>query len=451
MVLKINDIIEYKLSKSKTILIIVKTLNLETNTGTGNKLLTHDEVFNGNINIKTRQDKKQKLHPIELFEVEQQTYIFNFNEVKELKEDIYYCVSFYDKLTGGILMKHNQTSLNSFPVSVKHREKQFRTIFELIQLNDLIGSNRNIIYLCGPSGSGKSLTIHNVLKSKEIQNLCSLSINLDKFKNIKDIYIELYNKFVFHYNNYLVILDHIEAKNELKKFNPKGIVVFDNIINIKEFNNVVFELLDTNLIFFGISTITILGGILFPPYSVNQIKDIIKEKFKNNSFEDEAFQYVAEKTFNFFNGDIRQSFNICNDAISLCEIWCTGTVTYDDVIKVINKFIENPIIRILKCLTPLEKLIIYYIKKFQFTLNEQLIDDTLFYKVIHIASFVKRILPEDIGQRNTCILNAIDTLLLRDIIFRNNSDVLELKISESDINSAFENDNDYLTFILRNS
>ena len=107
----------------------------------------------------------------------------------------------------------------------------------------------------------------------------------------------------------------------------------------------------------NVSTVFIPQEIIFPLYTVSEIKDILKDRVRAGFFpkvlSDDLLEEIA--MFTFENGDLRSGISILRRCGNLAEADASREITYEHFEKAIENLISNNIVETIHSLNDLER------------------------------------------------------------------------------------------------
>lgn len=232
------------------------------------------------------------------------------------------------------------------------REEEYDRIVGLVK--GALESRKTVtLYVSGPAGTGKTLTVNTVLQDLELKHTFKMiSINCMSFETLDNFYQQVST----HYSsspkkqrrnaNSEQYYDLNKIKDSISQHNEMTVMLLDEVDQLKSKNNEVLRnifqlpaLTKNKLILIGISnaldfTVKMVWlkeveksefhELRFMPYSKDQIAKIIDFRLrKNNGAENtlidkSAVEYCARKIASC-SGDIRKALDVCRRAVELVE------------------------------------------------------------------------------------------------------------------------------------
>lgn len=232
------------------------------------------------------------------------------------------------------------------------RDDEYNKIYNMVQ--EALENQKSLaVYVSGPAGTGKTLTVSTVIQNLESKHHFKLiNMNCMSFETLANFYEQVSSHYGSspkkHRKNSIS-----EQQNELTKIkdaiyqhNEMTVMVLDEVDQLKSKNNQVLRnifmlpaLTNNKLVLIGISNALDFTAkmlwikeldksnfceLRFMPYSKEQIVQIIDHRLKSTKNEENtlidkfALEYCARKIASC-SGDIRKALDVCRRAIELVE------------------------------------------------------------------------------------------------------------------------------------
>ncbi|KAI2804411.1 AAA ATPase [Blomia tropicalis] len=253
-------------------------------------------------------------------------------------------------------MKAKKVLTTSASASLVGRDDEFIKIFDLVR-NSLEDRRSLAMYVSGPAGTGKTLTVNTVLQRlNEKLSFKLIQINCMSFETLANFYEIISTQFTGsspkkarrNFDSNVNNDPMTKIKDSISQHKQMTILVLDEVDQLKSKNNEVLRnifklpsIIPNNLILIGISNALDFTAkmvwlkeldksnfheLRFMPYNKEQIIKIIENRLQNSE-EDEnstsvidklALDYCARKIASC-SGDIRKALDVCRRAIELVE------------------------------------------------------------------------------------------------------------------------------------
>ncbi|XP_028404499.1 origin recognition complex subunit 1-like [Dendronephthya gigantea] len=279
--------------------------------------------------------------------------------------------------------------VSAVPSSLPCREQQFEDICSFVE-GKLSDDTGGCMYISGVPGTGKTATVHEVMRSLEemrsneqVEDFKFYEINGMKVTQPNQVYVMFY-KFLTAEK---VTADHASSLLD-KYFNNSAkrkehiILLVDELDQLwTRKQDVMYHLFDwptrrrSKLIVIAIAnTMDLpermminrvssrlgLTRMTFQPYTYSQLQEIVTSRIRElDAFEQEAAQLVARKVA-ALSGDARRCLDICRRAVEIAEQEAISSKTKQQLVgmphveKALNEMFSSPKILAMKNLSMME-------------------------------------------------------------------------------------------------
>ncbi|CAH3156764.1 unnamed protein product [Pocillopora meandrina] len=283
-------------------------------------------------------------------------------------------------------MARKKLHVSAVPSSLPCREKEFTDIFNFVE-GKLEDGTGGCMYISGVPGTGKTATVHEVLRSiqedEDLPEFTFVEINGMKLTEPAQAYSTFLKLLTGkkatpeHASNLLDKLFSTPAPNR----DPVVLLVDELDLLWTRKQNVLYNLFEwptrrhSRLIVLAIAnTMDLperimmkrvssrlgLTRLTFQPYTFSQLQEIVMSRIVGlNAFEPDAIQLVSRKVA-AVSGDARRCLDICRRAVEIADSQSkkkgTALVGMSHVDAALQDMFSSPKIRAMKCLTQMEGL-----------------------------------------------------------------------------------------------
>ncbi|MEE6495550.1 hypothetical protein FKM82_002078 [Ascaphus truei] len=279
--------------------------------------------------------------------------------------------------------------VSAVPDSLPCREQEFQDIYHFVE-SKLLDSTGGCMYISGVPGTGKTATVHEVIRclqraveeEEELPSFQYIEINGMKLTDPHQAYVQILRLLT----GQKATADHAAALLD-KRFSTPAPKRETTVLLVDELDllwtrkqNVMYSLFDwptrkqAKLIVLAIAnTMDLPERIMmnrvasrlgltrmsFQPYAYKQLQQIITSRLNRvKAFEDDAIQLVARKVA-ALSGDARRCLDICRRATEICEFSCKKSgpslVGMSHVIEALEEMFSSPYIIAIRSSSVLEQ------------------------------------------------------------------------------------------------
>nr|XP_055068296.1 origin recognition complex subunit 1 isoform X1 [Misgurnus anguillicaudatus] len=280
--------------------------------------------------------------------------------------------------------------VSSVPESLPCREQEFQDIYNFVE-SKVIDGTGGCMYISGVPGTGKTATVHEVIRSlelsaeqDEIPQFRFIEINGMKMTDPHQAYVQILQKLT----DQKATPDHAAALLE-KRFSAPAPKKETTVLLVDELDllwtrkqNVMYNLFDwptrrnARLVVLTIAnTMDLPERIMinrvasrlgltrmsFQPYTFKQLQQIITSRLNRvKAFEEDALQLVSRKVA-ALSGDARRCLDICRRATEICEHSAShqkngGLVGMSHVMEALDEMFSSSYITAIRCASLQEQL-----------------------------------------------------------------------------------------------
>uniref|UniRef100_A0A670I8D3 Origin recognition complex subunit 1 n=1 Tax=Podarcis muralis TaxID=64176 RepID=A0A670I8D3_PODMU len=271
--------------------------------------------------------------------------------------------------------------VSAVPESLPCREKEFQDIYNFIE-SKLIDGTGGCMYISGVPGTGKTATVHEVIRclekaaeNNELPSFQCIEINGMKLTDPHQAYVQILNLLTGQKATAVHAAELLEKT--FCKRGPKRktvILVVDELDLLwTRKQNVMYNLFDwptkkdAKLIVLAIAnTMDLPERIMmnrvasrlgltrmsFQPYTYKQLQQIVSSRMTHlKAFEEDAIQLVSRKVA-ALSGDARRCLDICRRAAEICELpgqkSVRGLVSMAHIMEAIDEMFSSPYIHAIR-------------------------------------------------------------------------------------------------------
>ncbi|CAI5777168.1 origin recognition complex subunit 1 isoform X1 [Podarcis lilfordi] len=271
--------------------------------------------------------------------------------------------------------------VSAVPESLPCREKEFQDIYNFIE-SKLIDGTGGCMYISGVPGTGKTATVHEVIRcleqaaeNNELPSFQCIEINGMKLTDPHQAYVQILNLLTGQKATAVHAAELLEKT--FCKRGPKRktvILVVDELDLLwTRKQNVMYNLFDwptkkyAKLIVLAIAnTMDLPERIMmnrvasrlgltrmsFQPYTYKQLQQIVSSRMTHlKAFEEDAIQLVSRKVA-ALSGDARRCLDICRRAAEICEFpsqkSVRGLVSMAHIMEAIDEMFSSPYIHAIR-------------------------------------------------------------------------------------------------------
>ncbi|XP_065154481.1 origin recognition complex subunit 1 isoform X2 [Paramisgurnus dabryanus] len=280
--------------------------------------------------------------------------------------------------------------VSAVPESLPCREQEFQDIYNFVE-SKVIDGTGGCMYISGVPGTGKTATVHEVIRSlelsaeqDEIPQFRFIEINGMKMTDPHQAYVQILQNLT----DQKATPDHAAALLE-KRFSAPAPKKETTVLLVDELDllwtrkqNVMYNLFDwptrrnARLVVLTIAnTMDLPERIMinrvasrlgltrmsFQPYTFKQLQQIITSRLNRvKAFEEDALQLVSRKVA-ALSGDARRCLDICRRATEICEHSAShqkngGRVGMSHVMEALDEMFSSSYITAIRCASLQEQL-----------------------------------------------------------------------------------------------